>query len=120
MAPLADRVDECAEPRDEPVVADAEQGTARDVADAGRLDDEDTGLPLGEPGVPLEDLRRDEPVGGGAPGHHRRHPRALGDGQRPPDLDGRKPTGARGFLAGGPARQWERVTNARRLVFQFV
>src|SRR4030095_906373 len=70
LAPLAHRLDERAKPRHEPVVTDAEQRAARDVANARRLDDEDAGLSLGEPGVPLENLRRDQAVGGGAPGHH--------------------------------------------------
>src|SRR5262249_10184445 len=118
-APLADRVDQGTEPRDESVVADPEQGTARDVADAGRLDDQDAGLALGEPRVPLEDLRRHEAIGGGAPGHHRRDPGALGGGQRPSDPDRREPAGAGGVVAGGPARRRQRVTDAMLRV-QFV
>ncbi len=62
---------------DEPVVADPEQRSAGDVADAGGLDHQRPGLAAGEPLVPREDLGRDQPVFGGAPGHHRRYPGAL-------------------------------------------
>ena len=69
-----------AEPGDEAVAADAQERTARHVADAGRLDDQHAGLALGEAAVPLEHLGRDVAVLGRPPGHHRRHPRA----RRPP------------------------------------
>ena len=77
--PLAspDRADQLGQARDEAVVTDAEQRSARDVADAGGLDHERAGLPPGEALVPGEHLRRDQPIVGGAPGHHRRHPGAL-------------------------------------------
>src|SRR5262249_32527357 len=61
-AVLAHRVDERPKPGHEAIVANAQERPARDVADAGRLDDEHTGLPVGKPGVPVEDFRRHEPV----------------------------------------------------------
>ena len=62
---------------DEAVVADAQQRPARDVADAGRLDDDRAGLPLREALVPASTSGGDEAVLGRAPRHHRRHPGAL-------------------------------------------
>src|SRR6267143_2497409 len=56
-APLPDRLDERPESGNEPVIADSQQGAARDVADAGGLHDQDARLALGESSVPLEDLR---------------------------------------------------------------
>ena len=78
--PLARRtvLDQLRQAGEEAVVADPEQRPAGNVADAGRLDHERPRLPAREALVPLEHLRRDEPVLGGAPGHHGRHPGALG------------------------------------------
>src|SRR5262245_5679855 len=45
-AVLAHRVDERPQPGHEPIVADAQERPAGDVADTGRLDDEDPGLPV--------------------------------------------------------------------------
>ena len=45
---LAHRVDQLAQARDEAIVADAQERPRRDVADAGRLDDEHAGPALGE------------------------------------------------------------------------
>ncbi len=52
-AGATDGLDEIAQTRNEPVVADAQQRPARDVADAGGLDDDRAGLPLRKALVPL-------------------------------------------------------------------
>src|SRR5439155_1762781 len=48
VALLPHRIDEPGEPREEAVVADPEEGAARDITDARRLHDEDPWLALGE------------------------------------------------------------------------
>src|SRR5258706_1746303 len=73
---LADDFDELSQPGEEAVVPDAQERSARHVADAGRLDDEDAWTPVGESSVPIEDVARDEPFLDRAPRHHRGHPRA--------------------------------------------
>ena len=67
-------LDERLEPRDEPVVADAQQRTAGNVADAGGLDHDGAGAPAGKALVPAQYLGGDDPVLGCPPGHHRRNP----------------------------------------------
>src|SRR5262245_63779818 len=71
------RLRELAQTRKEPVVADAQERTGGDVADAGRLDHDRTWLSAREALVPGEVLVGDEAVLGRAPWHHRRHPRAA-------------------------------------------
>ncbi len=87
-----------AKPRHEPIVADAQQRTARHVADARGLDDDGAGLAAREPFVPAEDLGRHEAVSGRAPRHHRRDPRALREPDRA-DLDRREQARVRGASA---------------------
>lgn len=111
-ARLAHGLDEAPEPRDEPVIADPQERPARDVADAGRLDDEDARLARGEARVPVEDLGRDEAVVGGAPGDHRRHPGAVLGDEAPAERDRREPARPRRLLARRPARGRQRVADA--------
>ncbi len=61
----------------ETVVADAQQRTARHVADAGRLDHDRPRLPFGETPVPGDHRIGHLAVAGGTPGHHRGNPSAL-------------------------------------------
>src|SRR5262245_37682724 len=56
LTALTHRLHQLPEAGDEPVVADAEQGPAPDVPDAGGLDDEHAGPPLGEARVPRQHL----------------------------------------------------------------
>ena len=64
---------------EEPVVPDPEERPAGNVPDSGGLDDQRPGLPPREALVPRQDLRRDQPVVGRAPGHHGRNPGALAE-----------------------------------------
>ena len=107
--PLASRTasTSCAEAGDEAVVPDAEQRPARDVADAGRLDDEHARAARGEAAVPVEDLRRDEAVLGRAPGHHRRDPRPRARDDPAAEADRREPAAAAGLLGRRPADRAE-------------
>ena len=116
---LAHEVDELPEAGDEPVVADPEQGTAPDVADAGRLDDEDAGPALGEARVPVEDVLRDEPVLRGAPRNHGRDPGALAGDDALAESNRREPARGGSLLARGPARRQERVADAARAEVTF-
>ena len=84
------------------VVADAQQRTAGDVANAGRLDDDRARATARETLVPGDDVVGDEAVLGRAPGHHRGNPGALLD-LEPPDFERRKQARARRFLARGRA-----------------
>src|SRR5688572_21875680 len=54
---------------DEPVVPDPEERSAWYVPDAGGLDHQRPGLPMREALVPGQDLRRDQSIVGGTPGH---------------------------------------------------
>jgi hypothetical protein len=111
-APLAHRLDEAPEARDEAVAADAEERAARHVADAGGFHDQHAGLALGEAAVPLEHLKGDVAVLGCPPGDHRRHPRAVGGQAVDAETDRGEPAGLLGLLARRPARRRERVSDA--------
>ena len=100
-------VDERAQARDEAVVTDAQQRSARDVADAGRLDDDRAGLPLREALVPVEHVGGDEAVLGRAPRHHRRHPGAVGELQAAGSKRTEQPRRCR-FCRLRPARRQQR------------
>ncbi len=100
-AGAAHGLDQLGEAGEEAVVADAQQRAARDVADAGRLDDERPRLAVGEALVPVEHLVGDEALLGGAPGHHRRHPGALLE-LHGADPDGGEPEGGGRLLGGRP------------------
>ena len=63
--------------RDEPVMTDAQQRPAGDVADAGCLDDDRRGPTGREAAIPVQYGWRDETVFGRSPRHHRRHPGAC-------------------------------------------
>ena len=112
LAPLPHGLDEAPEPGDEAVAADAQERAARHVADAGCLHDQHAGLALGEAAVPLEDLGGDVAVLGRPPGHHRRHPRAVGRHAVGAEPDRGEPAGLLGLLARRPARRRERVSDA--------
>ena len=98
---------------DKAVIADPQQRPARHVADAGRLDHERPRLAAGEALVPGEHFGRDEALLGCAPGHHRRHPGALGEAQRP-DLERLKPARRRCGSRCRPSRLRQRVPDALR------
>ena len=113
--PLARRTvfDELRQARDEPVVADAEQRTAWNIADAGRLDHNRARLSLRKALVPPEHVRRDETVVGRAPRHHRRHPRAVGELQPSRVKRAEKTRGGR-FCRIRPSRGERRVADPLR------
>ena len=96
------------EARDEPVVADPKQRSARDVANAGGLDYERTGLTARESLVPGQHLRRDQPILGSAPRHHRRDPGALLQVE-PADAQRAEPERARRLLRGRRAGRGDLV-----------
>src|SRR5690606_4718339 len=85
-----DCLDQSLQAGDEPVVADPQKRPARDVVDAGRLDDERTWTALREALVPAKDLGRDKTVLGRPPWHHGRHPGAVRELYRA-DRDWREP-----------------------------
>ena len=105
---LADRGDQVTQPGDESIVADAQQRPRRDVADAGRLDDDDPGPALGEPRVPVDHVAGDLALGRGPPRHHRRHPGPLARGARA-DRDRLEQAGALGVGRARPVRHRQRV-----------
>jgi hypothetical protein len=76
-ARLTDGAHQFGQAGNEPVVPDAEQRSAGDVPDSGRLDHQRPGLPPRETLVPCQDFRCDQPVVGCPPGHHGRNPSAL-------------------------------------------
>src|SRR5262249_39639617 len=114
---LAHSVDEASQPGHEAVVADAQERTARDVADAGRLDHEHARPTLAEARVPGGPLVGAEAVFRRAPRHHRGHPRALlgDDGS---DARGLKEPRARRLLARGPPCRWQAVTDLEALDYR--
>ena len=85
--------------RNEAIVADPHQRTARDVADAGRLDHDRAGAPLREARIPFDHGVGDEAVLGRPPRHHGRHPGALFQRDRA-DRDGREQPRGLGLGAG--------------------
>ena len=93
---------ELAQARQEAVVADAQQRPGRDVADTGRFDHDRARPSAREPLVPREILVGDEALLGGAPRHHRRHPRAARE-LHPADGDRAKEQRALGLVPRRPA-----------------
>ena len=71
------RLDQTGQPRDEPIIADAQQRPARHLPDARGLDHDGARPASGEALVPVEHLRSDQPVLGGPPRDHGGHPGAL-------------------------------------------
>ena len=103
-AALVDRVHQVRKSRDEAVVADAQQRTARHVTNSGRFDHQHARQAIREPAVPIQHVGGDEAVLGRAPRHHRRHPRTRAR-REGPDLDGgEQPAGCRRFTAGPGGR----------------
>src|SRR6185503_5857224 len=68
-------LDQLPQPWNKPIVTDAKQRTTRNVAHSRRFNYEHTRASCCEPPVPVEILLRDKSILGGAPRHHRRHPR---------------------------------------------
>jgi len=97
----------------EALVADAQERSARDVADARRLDHEGPGLAVREAAVPVEHLARDRAVLAGAPRHHGGDPGARAEQKRADAERREEPAGAR-FLGRRPARVLHGVAPARR------
>src|SRR5262245_36597654 len=106
LARPAHGVDQLLEAGQEAIVPDSEQWPAGNVADAGRLDHERARLAAGEALVPLEHRGRHVTVLGRAPGHHRRHPRALGQVE-PSDVERTEPARCRRGLGGGRSGGWD-------------
>ena len=77
VARISDIFNQLAQAGDESIVTNAQQWAAGNVANPGRLNDQDSRPSLCETSIPIEVLLRDEAVFGGAPGHHRRHPGAA-------------------------------------------
>ncbi len=98
---------------DEPVVADAQERAARDVAHAGRLDHDRAGAPEGEPLVPGQHIVGHEPVVGGAPRDHGGHPGARLEVEAA-GVERREPARTRRLVGGRPARGRQRMPHASR------
>ena len=77
LAGLAHHVDQLPQSGQEPIVADAQQRPAGDVADARRLHHDRARAPASEAGVPVEHARSDVALLGRAPRHHGGDPRAM-------------------------------------------
>jgi hypothetical protein len=78
-ARAADRLDQRSEPREEPRIADPQKRPARDVANAGGLDDQGTRAAPGKALIPGEHVGRDQAIVGRAPRDHRRNPCPLAE-----------------------------------------
>ena len=87
-----------ASPGSEAIVPGAQERAARDVADAGRFDDQCARLSLGESRVPLDDFVGDHAVLGRAPRDHGGNPRAAGESEAA-DVQGSEPPRACGRVA---------------------
>src|SRR5215213_4908299 len=59
---LSHHLDELPQSRDETIVADAKQRTTRNVAHAGRLNDQHSGPPFRKASIPIEVLLRHKTV----------------------------------------------------------
>ncbi len=108
----AHRLHEVAQAREEPVVPDAQERPARDVADPGSFHDQCTGPALGEAAVPVHDLAGDDAVLRGAPGDHGGHPGPLLGRQGPADPDRGEPERRGRLLLGRPAGGGDRMADA--------
>jgi hypothetical protein len=84
--------------RQEAIVTDPQEGPARHVADAGRLDHDGAGHALGKTLIPPDQVLGDVAILGCPPRHHGGNPGALVQRDRA-DLDGRKQPGG-GRLGG--------------------
>ena len=73
----AHRLGEPAQAGDIAIMADAQQRSAWNIADAGRFDDDRAGPAAGEALVPGHDFVGDDAVFRSAPRHHGRHPASL-------------------------------------------
>ena len=91
-------LDETAQAFDIAVVADAQQRSARHVANAGRFDDDRARPTARQPLIPGDDGVGDKAGISRAPRHHRGNPGALGEAE-PALLERREQARAFGFLA---------------------
>jgi hypothetical protein len=105
---LTDGAHQLRQATDEPVVPDPEKRTAGNVSDSGGLDDQRPRLPPRDALVPRQDLRRDQPVVGGTPGHHGRNPGALSQVE-PAGAEGAEPERLGGLLRSGWMRHWDGI-----------
>ncbi len=96
-ARFADRIDDAAQTRKIAIVADTQQRTARNVADARGFDHDGAGPPARESLIPCHHLIGRKAVLRGAPRHHGRYPAALPKRDRA-DLHRRKQPRTAGFL----------------------
>ena len=101
------------EARDEPVVADAQQRAARNVAYPRRLDHDRAGASPGETLVPAQHLGRDDPVPGRPPRHHRGNPGSALKPERA-DFDRLEQAGRGRLLTARPAAGVRRPLDALR------
>ena len=90
------RLDQAGKARQEAVMADAKQRSARHVANAGRLDHDRARHPPGEALVPVDDVFGDVALLGRPPRHHGWNPGPLQERYRT-DIDGRKQPRRRGL-----------------------
>src|SRR5688500_6013651 len=74
---FAQSLSQCAHPRNETIMADAQQGAAGNVTHARSFYHQRAGLSLRKPAVPIEILLCHKAVFGGPPGNHGRHPRSA-------------------------------------------
>ena len=91
---------QAAQAGEEAVMADAQQRSARHVADAGRLDHDGAGPAARKALVPRDDFVGDKALFGRPPWHHGGHPGALRKRHRP-DIDGREQPRRGRFGRGG-------------------
>ena len=65
------------------IVADAQKGPTRNITHSRGFDDQRRGLASSKSSLPIEVILRHKSVFGRAPRHHRRHPGAALEGDRP-------------------------------------
>ena len=98
---FAHRVGHALQAGNEAVIADAKQRAARHVADSGGFDHDRARAAGCKARVPLDVVLGDKALVGGAPGHHRRNPGALGKRDRA-DLHRAEQARFRGDVGAGP------------------
>ena len=104
FACFANRFDELLQSGHETIVTNAQQRTTGNIAHAGGFDDERCRSSFSKPAIPIQVVLGNEPVFGRAPGHHRRHPRAVFKLDSEPILIGLKQKRLARFVSSRPAR----------------
>src|SRR5437016_5671102 len=79
IAGFAHGVGQLFQSREKSIVTDAQQGPARNVANAGGFNHQRRGLAFVKPPVPIKIILGNKSIFSRAPGNHRRHPGATGE-----------------------------------------